>query len=146
LVFNAAGQLFLQRRSLTKDCSPGRWDSSASGHLDSGEEYDAAAVRELREELGWVAAEAPVRLFKLSACAATGMEFVWVYRMTAQGPFVLHPEEIAAGDWFTAAEVRRWTIERPDDFASSFLRIWCELEKRGLVGGRTSRLNSSSPD
>src|SRR5688572_31217226 len=52
LVFNSKGQLFLQKRSMTKDCFPGTWDSSASGHLDCGEEYDACARRELREELG----------------------------------------------------------------------------------------------
>ena len=52
LVFNAAGQIFLQKRSMKKDRQPGLWDSSASGHVDSGEDYDACAVREVREEIG----------------------------------------------------------------------------------------------
>ena len=52
LLFNGRGEVFLQKRSMAKDCFPGVWDSSASGHLDSGEDYDACAVRELREELG----------------------------------------------------------------------------------------------
>ena len=51
-VFNAAGQLYLQRRSLNKDTAPGKWVSSCSGHVDSGEDYDAAAPRELAEEIG----------------------------------------------------------------------------------------------
>ena len=46
-VFNRAGQLFLQRRSMTKDSAPGKWVSSCSGHVDSGEDYDVAAPREL---------------------------------------------------------------------------------------------------
>ncbi|MDH3859471.1 MAG: NUDIX domain-containing protein, partial [Gammaproteobacteria bacterium] len=37
LVFNSAGELFLQKRSLSKDEQPGKWDSSAAGHVDSGE-------------------------------------------------------------------------------------------------------------
>ena len=41
LVFNCRGEVFLQKRSLTKDRQPGLWDSSASGHVDSGESYDA---------------------------------------------------------------------------------------------------------
>jgi hypothetical protein len=41
LVFNARGQVFLQKRSLKKDLHPGVWDSSTSGHLDTGEDYDA---------------------------------------------------------------------------------------------------------
>src|ERR1041384_1701595 len=63
LVFNAAGQVFLQKRSMLKDLSPGLWDSSCSGHLDAGEDYDGAAVRELAEEIGarLGAGEAPAR-------------------------------------------------------------------------------------
>ncbi len=71
LVFNARGELFLQKRSMKKDCFPGTWDSSASGHLDSGENYDACAVRELKEELGLALEQAPERLFKIGACAET---------------------------------------------------------------------------
>ena len=52
LVFNSSGQVFLQKRSLKKDRQPGVWDSSASGHVDRGEDYDACAARELREEIG----------------------------------------------------------------------------------------------
>ena len=59
LVFNGAGQVFLQKRSLKKDRQPGLWDSSASGHVDAGEGYDACAVRELREELGLQLSEPP---------------------------------------------------------------------------------------
>jgi 8-oxo-dGTP pyrophosphatase MutT (NUDIX family) len=59
LVFNAAGQVFLQKRSMTKDRQPGLWDSSASGHVDAREDYDACAVRELHEEIGLQLSEAP---------------------------------------------------------------------------------------
>jgi isopentenyldiphosphate isomerase len=124
LVFNARGEVFLQKRSMKKDRQPGVWDSSASGHLDAGEDYDACAVRELREEIGLSLASAPERLFKLDACEATDAEFVWVYRCESEGPFALHPEEIDEGGWFAAAEVTRWMAERPQDFASALLFIW----------------------
>lgn len=127
LVFNARGEVFLQKRSLTKDTSPGLWDSSASGHVDSGEGYDACAVRELREEIGLVATQPPERLFKIEARAETGQEFVWVYRCTHEGPFTLHPEEIEGGGWFAPAEVSRWLRDRPDEFASALRFIWRQL-------------------
>ena len=127
LVFNAAGQLFLQKRSMTKDRQPGLWDSSASGHVDTGEDYDACAVRELGEEIGLQLSAAPKRLFKLTACAETDQEHVWVYRCEAEGPFHLHPEEIERGDWFAPAEVTRWMAERPQDFASALLLIWGKI-------------------
>jgi isopentenyl-diphosphate delta-isomerase type 1 len=124
LVFNAEGKLFLQKRSLAKDTFPGVWDSSSSGHLDTGEDYDACAVRELREEIRLLLPQAPQRLFKMEACLETGQEFVWVYRTEAEGPFTLHPEEIERGDWFAPAEISRWMAERPQDFARAFIYIW----------------------
>ncbi len=124
LVFNARGDLFLQKRSMLKDNWPGVWDSSSSGHVDAGEDYDACAVRELREELGWTIDSAPERLFKIAACADTGQEHVWVYRLQAEGPFVLHPEEIDTGDWFHPDVVTAWIDRRPEDFASGFRLVW----------------------
>jgi isopentenyl-diphosphate delta-isomerase type 1 len=124
LVFDSQGRVFLQKRSMKKDRQPGVWDSSASGHLDKGEEYDACAVRELREEIGLELAQAPRRLFKLDASEATDQEHVWVYRCEAERPFTLDPEEVERGEWKTAAEVSEWMRERPQDFAGAFRVIW----------------------
>ena len=123
-VFNSRGEVFLQKRSLTKDSSPGLWDSSASGHLDCGEDYDACAVRELREEIGLKLSESPRRVFKVEACRETGQEFVWLYRSASEGPFTLNPEEIERGGWFTAQRVTEWIAERPQDFAPAFMLLW----------------------
>jgi isopentenyl-diphosphate delta-isomerase type 1 len=124
LVFNARGEIFLQKRSLKKDRQPGVWDSSCSGHVDSGEDYDQTAVRELREEIGLRLNAPPQRLFKIDACAATDAEFVWVYRCSSEGPFQLHPDEIETGDWFTSGRVTQWIAEKPQDFAPAFMLIW----------------------
>jgi isopentenyldiphosphate isomerase len=124
LVFNKRGQVFLQKRSMKKDRQPGLWDSSASGHVDGGEDYDACAARELREEIGLQLTRVPRRLFKLAASPETDQEHVWVYRCEAEGPFQLHPDEIERGDWFEPIEVTRWMKERPNDFASALLVIW----------------------
>jgi isopentenyl-diphosphate delta-isomerase type 1 len=131
LVFNERGQLFLQKRSMTKDCFPGTWDSSASGHLDRGESYDACAIREVGEELGVRLEAVPQRLFKVDACAETGHEFVWVYQTQHEGPFNLHPEEIDTGGWFAAEDISLWMKEKPAEFASGLVLIWRRwLEQR----------------
>jgi isopentenyldiphosphate isomerase len=109
---------------MSKDTSPGLWDSSASGHVDSGEDYDHCATRELREEIGLTVKQTPERLFKIAASAETGQEFVWVYRLANEGPFTLHPDEIERGEWFAAANVTRGVAERPAEFASAFRLIW----------------------
>jgi isopentenyldiphosphate isomerase len=124
LVFNARGQVFLQKRSLKKDTAAGKWDSSSSGHLDTGEDYDACAVRELREEIGLRLDAPPQRLFKVEACPETGSEFCWVYQTFSEGPFVLHPEEIETGEWFTPDAVTKWVADQPRDFARAFVLIW----------------------
>jgi isopentenyl-diphosphate delta-isomerase type 1 len=129
LVFNRQGQIFLQKRSMRKDRQPGLWDSSASGHVDSGETYDACAVRELREEIGLVLQQAPRPLFKLAASPETDQEHVWVYQCEAEGPFALNPEEIERGGWFSAEEVTRWLTERPEEFASALAVIWPRINR-----------------
>lgn len=124
LVFNPAGAVFLQKRSRSKDMSPGLWDSSCSGHLDAGEEYDNAAQRELGEELGLHLAEPPPRWFRVEACEETGWEFCWVYRLEQAGPFSLHPEEIECGKWYAPAKVTELLKARPRDYCPAFKLIW----------------------
>ena len=124
LVFNARGEFFLQKRSMNKDRQPGVWDSSCSGHVDSGEDYDQTAVRELREEIGLSLSATPERLFKIDACAETDAEFVRVYRCQNDEPFHLHPEEIETGGWFSPEQVTRWIKEKPQEFAPAFIYIW----------------------
>jgi isopentenyldiphosphate isomerase len=123
LVFNGRGEVFLQKRSMAKDNFPGLWDSSASGHVDSGEAYDESAVREVREEIGLTIASPP-RLFRVEACVETGQEFVWVYRVESEGPFVLNPDEIDAGGWFAPEVVNYWIARKESDFAPGFVKIW----------------------
>jgi len=124
LVFNSRGEIFLQKRSMKKDRQPGVWDSSCSGHVDSGEDYDQTTVRELREEIGLHLTAPPQRLFKIDACEETDAEFVWIYRCENEGPFQLHPDEIETGDWFAPERVSKWIEEKPQDFAPAFVLIW----------------------
>jgi len=129
-VFNQDGQLFLQRRSELKDSAPGKWVSSCSGHVDSGEDYDTAALRELGEEIGLTDPLGMERVFKQEACRATGNEFVWVYRCRSEGPFVLDPEEVSDGQWIDLHALERWIESSPRDFAWSFTYLWEKYRKR----------------
>jgi isopentenyl-diphosphate delta-isomerase type 1 len=53
-VMNRQGNLLLQKRALSKETFPGCWDISCAGHIDAGETPLEAAVRELKEELGFI--------------------------------------------------------------------------------------------
>jgi len=124
LVFNAAGKVFLQLRSMTKDNNPGVWDSSCSGHVDAGETYVVAAERELMEEIGLLVEQPLEPLFKLDACEDTGMEFCWVYRTQSEGPFDLNSEEIDEGRWFSAQELTEQLDANPEVYSPSLRLIW----------------------
>lgn len=129
LVFNARGQVFLQKRSMAKDTAPGCWDSSCSGHLDTGEDYLPAAMRELVEEIGLKIAGPHLLTPVLHsvACPDTSNEFVWVYRLSSEGPFVLSPAEIERGEWFAPAAVTQAIAEKPEEYARSFRYLWTKM-------------------
>jgi 8-oxo-dGTP pyrophosphatase MutT (NUDIX family) len=61
LLVNARGEVLLQRRPADKE-NGDRWDKTVGGHVDAGEGFDAAAVREAGEELFGDAASPRVRL------------------------------------------------------------------------------------
>jgi isopentenyl-diphosphate delta-isomerase type 1 len=132
LVFDARDRVFLQKRSMLKDLCPGLWDSSCSGHLDAGEDYDAAALRELGEEIGVQVdpVNALARWFRLEACEQTGWEFVWVYRLRYDGRLTIDPSEIQYGEWVAPEEVSARVAARPHDFCPSFNLLWPKVADR----------------
>lgn len=135
-VFNRRGEVFLQQRSHLKDISPLAWDSSAAGHLDSGEDYAAAAVRELREELGIEVADTE-RVLKLPAGPDTDHEFVELRLARHDGKVRWPAEEVRTGEWFAPDIVTQWVAARPEDFARGFVtcwRAWLEKAQSGPVG------------
>ncbi len=123
LVFNKRKDLLLQLRSRWKDVHPSTWDSSAAGHLDSGEDYHACAVRELQEELG-IEKENLVEIAKLEPCEATGWEFVMLYAVQYQGTLRYPCSEIDSVQWFPLEILEKWIQNSPTDFATGFLLCW----------------------
>lgn len=49
---NSRDEIYLQKRSLSKQIQPGKWDTAVGGHVQSGEAIDTALKREAEEELG----------------------------------------------------------------------------------------------
>jgi len=126
LLFNARGELYLQKRSIWKDRNPGLWDSSAAGHVDSGESYAAAAARELREELG-IAAPPLEPIARLAPCAENGWEFIEIYRGRHEGPFAPARLEVETGAFFPLEKIRAWAATTPADFSPVFLQVLPKL-------------------
>lgn len=130
LVFNSKEELFLQKRSMSKDEQPGKWDSSAAGHVDSGETYLDCAQREITEELGIVVEQPMEMLFKLPASVLTGNEHCMVYRYIFDGPMVLQAEEIDDGQWLRPVAMDRRVADNDPDLTEAVSLIWIEYRKQ----------------
>ncbi len=103
-VFDRAGRLYLQRRALSKDTNPGRWDTSVGGHVAADEPVAEALVREAREELD-IDAAAARPLFAYLYRSRFESEYAHCFALVYDGPFSLDPGEISEGRFFTLAEV-----------------------------------------
>jgi len=101
LVYNPKGQLFLQKRSKTKDTYPDHWTVSASGHVPSGRTYRQAAAKELSEELG-IKKIPPLKLLgKKLIRYPNETEFETFFKAVYAGQVSINKEEIEEGRWFT---------------------------------------------
>jgi isopentenyl-diphosphate delta-isomerase type 1 len=103
-VVNRAGELFLQKRSQHKDVQPGKWDTSVGGHVDAGEEAEAAARRELDEELG-ITGSQPGFLYSYLWRSPMESELIRSYRLEHEGPFRLQPDELEDGRFWSLPEI-----------------------------------------
>ncbi len=128
LIFNRLGEIFLQKRSIWKDANPGKWDSSAAGHVDAGESYEEAARRELREEIGIDCAIE--RIAKLPCSVATGWEFIEVFRGMHEGPFQTAPLELETGAFFPLEQIGNWIERNPEDFSPVFAMCLRHFRKK----------------
>ena len=133
LVFDSNQRVFLQLRNDDRDCDPSLWDSSVGGHLQAGEDYDHAIIREAQEELGIKLNTTPTRLFKLQASRETAYEFCWVYHVMNDGPFQLDANEAADGKWFSEREINDWIASTPETITSSFRLIWKNYRNLGSI-------------
>lgn len=128
LVFNPDyTKILLQKRSATKDSYPNIYTTSCSGHVDSGETYDIAAVREMKEETGVSIELSSLRkIGKIDACIQTGKEFTFVYelKLPEDTQFNFPPDEVDALEWVRVEDFERMIFKNPKDFTPTFLYVY----------------------
>ncbi len=103
-VFNSRGELYLQKRSLSKKIQPGKWDTSVGGHVDYGESIEEALWREAREELGIVGFE-PVFLKRYVFHSSVERELVYTYKCIYDGEILPDADEISEGRFWSLTEI-----------------------------------------
>ena len=105
-IFNSAGELYLQKRVMTKKIQPGKWDTAVGGHVDYGERIEDALLRETREELG-VRDFTPEFLMRYEFRSQVEAELVYIYKCVYDGDFNLDPLEVDEGRFWSLDEIKK---------------------------------------
>lgn len=104
LVRNPAGEIYVHRRTPTKDVYPSRYDFAAGGVVAAGEDPFDAVVRELEEELGIAGVEL-TQLPEGDYADENTQYHAYLYTCVWDGPVRHQPEEVAWGAWMSPAEL-----------------------------------------
>jgi len=123
-VFNARGEVYLQKRPEWKDIQPGKWDTAVGGHIDYGETPEDALRREVREEL-CITDFQPQFVEKYIFESACERELVYVNRTTYDGPIRPSSEELDGGRFWTLHEIHAAIGQGvlTPNFESEFIKI-----------------------
>lgn len=136
LCWNARNEIYVHRRTRTKDIFPGLYDMFVGGVVGAGESYDRAARREIQEELGIDGPE-PRHLFQHLYLGPHNHAWVAVYEVEWNGPIRHQATEVEWGAFLTPQalleKIGVW------EFVPDGLQIWERLYRRDF---RQSRLGS----
>lgn len=125
-VFHPNGRLLIQRRQLTKDVCPDKWDVSAAEHLKPGETFEQGALRGLQEELGIngvtlqpLGGVTQTRL-ELPEIGIKDFEFQQSFKTTFSGEIKIDPVEVLETRMITLDELHEEMTNSPEQFTPWF--------------------------
>jgi len=95
----------LQKRAVTKDIQPGKWDTSVGGHVSPGETVEKALARELEEEIGLKNVN-PQFLVRYIWESPREKELVSSFTVTTDEVPVINENEIEEGKFWSLQEIK----------------------------------------
>lgn len=132
MVEDTKGRILLQKRSMSMEAWPGYWDNSAAGHVDYGETYEVAAVRELQEEIG--IKDIPLKEVayyrtngKFDNLMLNRFNKLFLVRVPEDTVFSLQQSEVSEVRWFTRPEFKELVGEGDavtDGLIEAFARLY----------------------
>lgn len=132
-ILDEKGRMLMQKRSDQKELYPGRWDNSAAGHVDVGETYEQAALRELYEELGLQGvALQPMGDYYVDVTAGWRKmrRFTRSYKIVLKDPlpaFSLPPEEVSDVRWMKISEIKELITNHPDQVTDGIEQVMSQF-------------------
>jgi isopentenyldiphosphate isomerase/intracellular septation protein A len=104
-LINSKREIYLQKRSGSKDTFPGKWDTSVGGHVDLGETIEQALLRETAEELN-ITGIHPSPLTQYKWETSTESELVFSFIAVYNAIPVFNKLEIEDGRFWSIQEIR----------------------------------------
>lgn len=120
LLFNTKGNIILQKTALTQKNDPGKWNYSAAGHIDAGESYEQAALRELQEEMGIRAKTLSFIGQCRSLKAGKPHAFHRVFKVVSDAPVLPDAAEVSETVEWTIPQLKTMLQEHPEQFRDVF--------------------------
>lgn len=132
------GALLVQRRSERKRTYPGKWTSSASGHVPSGENVGEAARREVVEELGIEPPRLePLEVVRVEDPTVGEREITHVFAGSLPQAREVEtrpdPREVSEVSWENVRTIASSIRDDPDRWARSFASVFKQVEPQLLA-------------
>jgi isopentenyl-diphosphate delta-isomerase type 1 len=122
-VFNKDGQLLVQKRSETMKRFPGYFGASAGGHVDPGETYEEAAVREMKEELGIDEHLEFVKKDKITYEGVT--KFITLFKCVTDKELKLDSSEVKSVRFMDISQIKN--MIKTEKFLPVFIKFFNEI-------------------
>lgn len=116
LVKRENGAVIVQQRSRNDSWHPGLWTISCTGHVQRGESYQRAAIRELSEELGLKSKVEEFRKFLLPPISSKGLtelEFITLFTTFTDAPLAIDAVELECALEVRQPELRKILTDWP---------------------------------
>jgi isopentenyl-diphosphate delta-isomerase len=122
-VFNNQHELLLQQRAISKYHSGGLWTNTCCSHPRPGEAVADAALRRLKEEMGFETSLSKAFDFTYKAPFSNGLtehEFDHVFIGTYNGTITPNADEVESYAYHSLTAVDEMLQKNPDDFTVWF--------------------------
>lgn len=122
-IFNSKGEMLLQRRAFSKYHSGGLWTNACCSHPFPGEDPADAALRRLKEEMGFSVPLEKAFDFIYRTDFDNGLiehEFDHVFIGRYDGPVAINPEEVADYSFNSPEVIGKSLYESPEQYTAWF--------------------------
>ena len=123
-IYNLKGELYIQKRSRNKLRYPGYFCASVAGHVEPGENYQEALIREVEEELGLKRVENLKIIAKeKTPVGENNYAMMTFFTATTDKTMILQKEEVESGEFYSIKKIKQ-LISKNFSFTPGFLHFF----------------------